>query len=257
MAAKDPKRQAAPAAPEAMEPPSGDSTGPPSGDATGPAPAAQKPPQSKAAHPPKGAANGDGAQAPAEPDAATGAQKGSEAAPKAAGDALARELEQAKLQAEEIYDKFMRAQAELENFKKRSQKEQTESRKYSQVPLLRDLIGIMDNLQRAVDHARNTAGEEVAPLLSGIEMVAKQLGETFERHGMERIEAKGKPFDPNLHEAMSVVETDAVPENQVMEEFQPGYLLHDRVVRPAMVTVSQAKKDGPAEPPAEQEPEAN
>ena len=108
-----------------------------------------------------------------------------------------------------------------------------------------------------MEHARNNAEQEVAPLLSGIEMVAKQLGETFERHGLQRIEAKGKPFDPNMHEAMSVVETDDVPENQVMDEFQPGYALHNRVVRPAMVTVSKAKKGAAAEAPDKQDPVPN
>ena len=91
--------------------------------------------------------------------------------------------------------------------------------------------------------------EGVGALLTGIEMVIRQMQEALGRFGVSRIEAVGKPFDPTLHEAMSVVETDDVPENQIIEEFQAGYLLHDRIVRPARVgiakRVSEERRDVP------------
>ena len=149
------------------------------------------------------------------------------------------ELEQAKTRAAENWDKFVRLQAEFENFKKRMHKEQSESLKYAQLPVLREVIGIMDNFERAVEHARNNPTPELEGIISGIDMVIQQMGNAFEKFGMTRIKSLGEAFDPTCHEAMSIKETDEVPENQVVEEFQPGYTLHDRVVRPAMVVVSK------------------
>jgi len=185
-----------------------------------------------------------GAQ-PDAPGAATSAGAGpaaegpsSESEPQAATPGTS-ELEEARRQAEENFDKFVRLQAEFENFKKRMQKEQSDTLKYAQLPLMRDLIVILDNLERAIDHARNGQDQDSEALLSGIELVVKQIMDTFGRFGMTRIESRGQAFDPTCHEAMGLVETNEVPENQVMEEHQAGYRLHDRIVRPAMVTVSK------------------
>jgi molecular chaperone GrpE len=118
------------------------------------------------------------------------------------------------------------------------QREQAEQLKFAQLPLLRDLTAVMDNLERALEHGR---GEQVdlAAVVAGVDLVAKQMAETFERFGMARFPAASQPFDPARHQAVSVVETNEVPENRVIEEFRPGYVLHDRVVRPAMVSVSK------------------
>ena len=162
-----------------------------------------------------------------------------------------REVEQARAQAAENYEKFLRLHAEFENFKKRMHKDQAEAMKYAHLPLLRDLTTVMDNLERAVEHARKNSGTDLEGLVAGIELVIKQATDTFERFGMKRITAKGEAFDPTRHEAMAVVETTDAPENQVVEEVQAGYMLHDRVVRPAMVTVakrSEAKTTAEAEP---------
>jgi molecular chaperone GrpE len=175
-----------------------------------------------------------------------------EAPPETPEEKLARELGEAKELAQGNYDKHMRLQAEFENYKKRLAKEQAETLKYTLTPLLRDLLAIQDNLERAMEHARNNPGNGVEAILSGVEMVAKQLGEVFEKYGMTRIEALGQAFDPTLHEAMGVVETLEVPENQVMEEYQAGYKLHERIVRPAMVIVSK-RPQGNGESPPEQE----
>ena len=153
-----------------------------------------------------------------------------------------------------VQEKTLRLQAEFDNYRKRSHKEQQEVLKFAQLPLLRDLAGVMDNLKRAISHARDSQQGEVRTLAQGLDMVVKQLGDVFERFGMIRIAAKDEPFDPRKHEAMKVVETDSVPENRVLEEFQPGYSLHDRVVRPAMVAVS--RKPPAAEAAAESAPPA-
>ena len=137
----------------------------------------------------------------------------------------------------------MRAQAELENYKRRTTKEHADSLKYALAPLVKEIAAVLDNLERAAEHARQNQGEPANALLDGIEMVIKQMVEAFARCGVSRIEAEGQPFDPNLHEALTVVESDDHPENQVVAVLQSGYLLHERVVRPARVSV--AKKPTP------------
>jgi molecular chaperone GrpE len=149
-----------------------------------------------------------------------------------------------KAQLAERFDTHLRLQAEFENFKKRMHKEQAEQLKYAQLPLLKELTQAMDNLERALAHIREKGGAEAQSLAGGIELVAKQMGDTFERFGMVRMNTQGAAFDPTRHQAVSTVETDQVPEQRVVQEFQAGYVLHDRVVRPAMVSV--AKKAGAA-----------
>jgi molecular chaperone GrpE len=144
-------------------------------------------------------------------------------------------------------EKTLRLQAEFDNYRKRSHKEQQEWMKYAQLPLLRDLTGVMDNLERAIGHARESQQSEVQALAQGLDLVVKQLGDVFERFGMMRIAAKDQPFDPRKHEAMKVVETDSVPDNVVTEELQTGYTLHERTVRPSMVAVSRKPQSGGGE----------
>lgn len=163
------------------------------------------------------------------------------AAPAAAPDPLAlmqADLDKARAAVAEQYDKYLRLQAEFENYKKRVQREQADQLKFAQLPLLRDLTVVMDNLERALQHGRGE-NQDLAAVVAGVDMVARQMAETFERFGMARLKAASLPFDPARHQAVSVVETNNVPENQVIEEFRPGYMLHDRVVRPAMVSVSK------------------
>ena len=159
---------------------------------------------------------------------------------------LRGELELARRQLAERQDANLRLQAELENFKKRVLKEQAENLRYAQLPLLKELTVAMDNLQRALEHTRKAGTTEATALAEGIELVARQLGAIFERFGMTRVPTEGTPFDPTRHEAVSVVETNEVPENHVLQEFRAGYVLHDRVVRPAMVSVSK-RAGGPAD----------
>ena len=148
-------------------------------------------------------------------------------------------LEAAKEEAVANYDRFLRVTAEFDNYKRRLQKEHADRLRYAMSPLIREIAGTVDNLELAMSHAAKGQDDGVQALLDGIAMVVKQIHEVFAKFGVTRIEASGQPFDPELHEAMTVVETADVPENQVIEEFQAGYRLHDRVVRPARVAVSK------------------
>lgn len=189
---------------------------------------------------------------PAAPTAETAqAAEAGEAAEAAAPEEPSAEaqLAAAEQEAAEHLDKYMRLQAEFENYKRRMHKEQIEVQKYAQLPLLRDLTGVMDNLERAVEHSNHSENPDHQVFTQGLEMVIKQIDDIFERFGMYPIAAKGEPFDPTKHEAMNLVETVAFPENTVIEELQTGYSLHDRIVRPSMVTVSKKPEPPPSEKP--------
>ena len=145
----------------------------------------------------------------------------------------------ARQEAEDNRDRFLRATAEMENYKRRIQKEHADSMRYAMSPLIRDIAATVDTLELAVAHAKKDPDNGGQGLVDGIEMVVKQIHEVFARFGVTRIETAGKTFNPELHEAMTVVETAEVPENQVIEEFQAGFKLHERVIRPARVSVSK------------------
>jgi len=154
----------------------------------------------------------------------------------------------AKLQTQvaELQDQLLRGQAELENFRRRSQRDAGEARKYQSLALVRDLLPAMDNLQRAIQAAEQSG--DVGNLLEGIRMVSHQLAETLKGHAAQPIAAEGEPFDPNLHEALSQVPTPDHPPMTVLQVVETGYRMHDRVVRPAKVIVSCA----PPAPPQEE-----
>ena len=141
-------------------------------------------------------------------------------------------------------DRFLRSQAELENYRKRVQREREEERRYAALPLLRDLLPGMDNLQRALDAARHT--DDLAAMLQGVEMVALQFEEILKRHGAEPITAVGEPFDPNRHEALQQMPSADHPPMTIIDEIERGYRLHDRVIRPSKVIVSVAPPNAAA-----------
>ena len=149
-----------------------------------------------------------------------------------------------------LQDRLLRGQAELENFRRRSLREVDEIRKYQSLPVLRDLLPVVDNLERAVKSAEQM--DDVTSLLEGIRMVAQQLGDTLKAHSVKVVSPGGESFDPNLHEALSQVPSDEFPPMTVIEVVETGYRLHDRVVRPARVIVSCAPA---APPPSEPEGE--
>lgn len=132
--------------------------------------------------------------------------------------------------------RVLRANAELENYRKRASRHLEEEKKYAPLPLIRDLLPVVDNLERAIQSASQEGGS--ARLVEGVKMVAQLLSMTLERHHCRRIEARGTPFDPHVHEAIAQMPSAQVPPGTVLEVAQTGYQLHDRVVRPAHVIVS-------------------
>ncbi len=152
------------------------------------------------------------------------------------------ELDQLRMKLQEAQDRFLRGQAELENFRKRSRRELEEERRYAEIELLSDLLPVMDNITRAVEAAEKNA--DAASLLAGFRMVGQQLESVLEKHHLKRIEAEGQPFDPAFHQAILQQPSDEHPENTVMLEAQSGFSLHDRVVRPTQVIVSTKRGEG-------------
>jgi molecular chaperone GrpE len=150
-------------------------------------------------------------------------------------------LAQAQAEAGEFRDKWMRAAAEAENTRRRAQREAEDSKKYAVSGFARELLNVADNLRRAlssIDAAR--AQDEVTRnLLAGVEATERELLAIFERNGMRRVDPKGQKFDHNLHQAVFETESPGTPAGIVTEVLQPGWTLHDRLLRPAMVGVAK------------------
>jgi molecular chaperone GrpE len=135
-----------------------------------------------------------------------------------------------------LKDRELRARAELENYRKRAARELSESLRYANLPIIRDLLPVLDNVERAIDAAEKNA--DTAGLLEGLRLVQQQLLDVFQRHHCQRIEALHAPFDPHLHHAILQQPSDEFPPNTVLVVTQSGYQLHDRVVRASQVIVS-------------------
>lgn len=150
---------------------------------------------------------------------------------------LRRELELKEREAKENYDRFLRQAAELENFKKRIARDKAEAIQYANESLLRDLLPILDNLGRAVEHAKGEGNGK--PLVEGVEMVLKGFLDVLNRHGVIQVSAMGEKFNPDKHEAVSQVESEDHEPNTVVEEHQKGYYLFDRLLRPSLVSVAR------------------
>jgi len=151
------------------------------------------------------------------------------------------EIDQLRTELAATKDRLLRERAELENYKKRVVRDKADAIRFGCEPLLRDLFPIIDNLRRALDHARTS--EDVAPIIEGVTLVLRSLDEALERHGVQIVDACGTSFDPNRHEAIGHVESEQ-PANTVIAEHQRGYLLHDRLLRPALVTVGKGQTRG-------------
>jgi molecular chaperone GrpE len=141
-------------------------------------------------------------------------------------------------EAKNNYDRYVRQVAELDNFKKRSAREREETARYANENLVRDLLPVIDNLERAITHA--SSGGNGKPLLEGVDMVLKGFLDILSKHGVQPVPAVGLAFDPAQHDALAQVESAEHPPNTVIEQHQKGYLLRDRLLRPALVTVSKA-----------------
>lgn len=151
---------------------------------------------------------------------------------------LRKKLEEKEREAKENYDRLLRTAADFENYKKRAAKEREDWTKFANEDLIREILPFIDNLERAVNHAQKVVDTGV--LIEGVRLTIQQLLQALNRFGLSSFESVGKPFDPSMHEAMLVVETDTHEPNHVVEEFQKGYLLNDRLLRPATVSVSKA-----------------
>lgn len=160
---------------------------------------------------------------------------------------LTARLKEKEKEAQENYDRYLRISAELENFKKRMEKEKAETYKFANENLLKDLLPVLDNLERALEHGRET--ENPKALLEGVELTYKSFWTVLEKYGISRVEAMGEAFDPQHHEAVMVQEDAQRPAGEVISQLQIGYRLHNRLVRPAMVVVSKKPELNPDEDP--------
>lgn len=140
-----------------------------------------------------------------------------------------------KLKAAET--EVLKSHAEAENFRKRLQRDAEQQLRYANMPLVRDLLDVVDNLKRATEAASSEAGSAPA-LHSGVQMVTQQLLNILTKFACKPIESVGKPFDPNIHEAIAQMPNPDVPSGHVSQEVAVGYMLHDRVIRPSQVIVS-------------------
>jgi molecular chaperone GrpE len=143
----------------------------------------------------------------------------------------------------ELRDKVLRTLAEMENLRRRTEREVADARTYGIAGFARDVLGIADNMQRALDAARQELGGSTDPgvktLLEGVELTERELLKALERNGVKRFDPQGEKFDPNLHQAMYEVPDASVPSGMVMQVIQPGYMIGERILRPALVAVSK------------------
>ncbi len=150
---------------------------------------------------------------------------------------LEKRLEETEKELAECKDKMLRLAAELENFKKRVEREKLEHMKFALEEFAKELLPFLDNLERAIAVAKET--KDMEKMIEGIELTLSGYFKTLERFGLKTFVAEGQRFDPNYHEALSVEESTDVEENTVLKELLRGYTLHDRVIRPALVVVSK------------------
>ena len=147
------------------------------------------------------------------------------------------EYQRLKAERDALFDRAARQQAEFENFRKRNAREQADFKQYALADTVKTLLPILDSLQRALDSA--PADDKMR---QGVELIVRQFNDALSKLGVEPVQAKGKPFDPNQHEAVEMVETDEAPDHQVIDELQRGYRIKDRLLRPAMVRVARNTK---------------
>lgn len=157
-------------------------------------------------------------------------------------DALIKLLKEAQESSAKNYDLYLRAQAEIDNIRKRNKREKEDWLKYSNEVLIKALLPSLDNLEKALDHTDNE--QAIHALRQGIEMTLKGLKETLAKSGLVEVIGLGEVFDPSFHEAVSQIQDDSVKPGTIIQELQKGYLLNERLIRPAVVVVS---KSGPCE----------
>jgi len=174
---------------------------------------------------------------------------GAEAVPEAAGEQTSEDrVRQLETELAELKDRSLRALADAENTRRRAQRELSDARKYAASGIIKDLLNVSDNLHRALESCPaelREKDEQVKNLVIGVEMVAKDLLNAFEKHGVRKIEPLGEPFNHDLHQAMYEVENTGKPNGTIVETLQAGFVMHDRLLRPAMVAVAKGAPEGP------------
>jgi molecular chaperone GrpE len=159
------------------------------------------------------------------------------------------ELDTVQAERDQYIDKFQRSVAELENFRRRVQREAELAARYSSLPLIRDLLPALDNIARTIQAAEQTG--KIDDLIQGLQMIVAQVDQVFVSHSAKPIPAVGETFDPNLHEALQQIPTNEHPPMTIIQELERGYSMHDRVIRPTKVLVACALPDESAEAPSE------
>jgi molecular chaperone GrpE len=167
---------------------------------------------------------------------ADGAGDGEPAAENGAADERDRRIAELEGQLEEYRNRLLRSQADFDNYRRRTQREKEELAKYASAELITRLLPVLDNFERAIGASKESGDFEA--LMKGVDMIHRQLLQLLEQEGLKPMETVGQPFNPEYHEAVMRVESDEHEEGTVVEELQRGYILKDRVIRPAMVKVS-------------------
>ncbi|MYC27970.1 MAG: nucleotide exchange factor GrpE [Nitrospira sp. SB0662_bin_26] len=140
-----------------------------------------------------------------------------------------------------LNDKYLRLAAEFDNYKRRVQRDQQDTIRFANEKLFKDLLPTLDNLERALQSGREQG--RIEGLLEGVDLTYKHFLETLQKMGIKQVSSVGEVFDPAKHQAVGQVESDTIPENVIVDEYQKGYFVHDRILRPAMVTVAKAKTE--------------
>ena len=153
---------------------------------------------------------------------------------------MEEKLDSLEQEAKENYDRFLRVSAEFENYQKRAAREMNDFRKFANENFVKAMLPVVDNLDRAIESSSNNKHADQS-MLEGVSMTLKEILKVFEQFNVKPFESLGKTFDPSLHQAVMQEETEEHPENSVVNELQKGYMMHDRLLRPAMVVVSKAK----------------
>lgn len=156
---------------------------------------------------------------------------------------LEQQLATALEEKQQLHEQFLRTLAEMDNLRKRTNREKEELSKFANENILRDILPVIDNLERAVEHSEKT--DNTDGLLEGVRMTLSQFAQVLSRFGVESIDAVGKPFDPAYHQAMGQMESADYPVNTVMVEMQKGYQLNERLLRPAFVMVAKPASESP------------
>jgi molecular chaperone GrpE len=173
--------------------------------------------------------------------------------PSDSGEIIAAEMEVLRNEAADLKDRLLRALADAENTRRRAERDKTDASQYAVTKFARDILAVADNFQRATnalpEEARGDLSPQVRGVIEGVEATERQLIATLERYGVKPIDTAGAKFDPNLHQAIAEVPGNGKPAGSIVDVVQTGYVIGDRLLRPAMVTVARAGGEVSAAPP--------